>query len=136
MDLQWMAWTLETALFFGAIAALIAAYTVWGIMSPSVPRRGFLPMPTTRGDRLFLGLMGSAWINLAWLGLPESPRWIALVQSSLLLLVIRRTRRERLVLGLVGIVWVSLAWLERSEISQWKAVLQSLLFMLVIGRWG
>ncbi len=90
MDLQWMAWTLETALFFGAIAALIAAYTVWGIVSPSVPRHGFLPMPTTRGDRLFLGLMGSAWINLAWLGLTEASQWVAVGLSLLFMLVIGR----------------------------------------------
>jgi predicted small integral membrane protein len=90
MDLQWMAWTLETALFFGVIAALIAAYTAWGIVSPSVPRRGLLPMPTTRGDRLFLGLMGSAWINLAWLGLTEASQWIAVVLSLLFMLVIGR----------------------------------------------
>jgi predicted small integral membrane protein len=90
LDLQWMAWTLETALFFGAIAALIAAYTVWGLVTPSVPRRGFLPMSTTRGDRLFLGLMGSAWINLAWLGLTEASQWIAVGMSLLFMLVIGR----------------------------------------------
>jgi predicted small integral membrane protein len=90
MDFQWMAWTLETALFFGAIAALIAAYTVWGLVSPSTPRRGLLPMSTTRGDRLFLGLMGSAWINLAWLGLTEASQWFAVVLSLLFMLVIGR----------------------------------------------
>lgn len=90
MDLQWMAWTLETGLFFGGIAALIAAYTVWGLASPSVPRRGLLPMPTTRGDRLFLGLMGSAWINLAWLGLTDASQWIAVGMSLLFMLVIER----------------------------------------------
>lgn len=90
MDLQWMAWTTETALFFGVIVSLIAAYTAWGIVSPSLSRRGFLPMPTTRGDRLFLGLMGSAWINLAWLGLTEFSQWIAVVLSLLFMLVIGR----------------------------------------------
>ncbi|KFE69176.1 DUF2160 domain-containing protein [Hyalangium minutum] len=90
MDLQWMAWTFETAVFFAVIAALIAAYTVWGVVSPSVPRRGFLPMPTTRGDRLFLGLMGSAWINLAWLGLTEASQWVAVMLSVLFMLVIGR----------------------------------------------
>jgi predicted small integral membrane protein len=90
LDLQWMAWTLETAVFFAVIAALLATYTVWGLVSPSVPRRGFLPMPTTRGDRLFLGLMGSAWINLAWLGLTELSQWVAVVLSMLFMLVIGR----------------------------------------------
>jgi predicted small integral membrane protein len=90
MELQWMAWTLPTALFFGVIALLIAAYTVWGVLSPSVPRRGLLPMATTRGDRLFLGLMGSAWINLGWLGLTEASQWIAVGLSVLFMLFIAR----------------------------------------------
>jgi predicted small integral membrane protein len=90
MDLQWMAWTPQTALFFGVIAALIAAYTVWGLASPSVARKGLLPMPTTRGDRLFVGLMGSAWINLGWLGLTEASQWFAVGMSLLFMLVIGR----------------------------------------------
>jgi predicted small integral membrane protein len=77
--MQWMAWTLPTALFFTAIALLIAVYSVWGVISPSLPRRGLLPMPTTRGDRLFMGLLGSAYINLAWAGLTDASQWIAAV---------------------------------------------------------
>jgi predicted small integral membrane protein len=75
--MAWMAWTLPVALFFGAIALLIAIYSVWGTLRPSLPRRGFLPMPTTRGDRLFIGLLGSAYINLAWAGLTNGSQWIA-----------------------------------------------------------
>jgi predicted small integral membrane protein len=90
MDLQWMAWTLPTALFFGGIVLLLAVYTVWGLRSPSVPRRGLLPMPTTRGDRLFVGLMGSAWLNLAWLGLTEASQWFAVALSVLFMLFIAR----------------------------------------------
>jgi predicted small integral membrane protein len=90
MDLDWMAWTLPTALFFLGIVLLLALYTVWGLRSPSVPRRGLLPMPTTRGDRLFVGLMGSAWINLAWLGLTEASQWFAVALSVLFMLFIAR----------------------------------------------
>jgi predicted small integral membrane protein len=90
MDLQWMAWTPQTGIFFAVIASLIAAHTVWGLVSPSVPRRGWLPMRTTRGDRLFVGLMGSAWINLAWLGLTDASQWVAVVLSLLFMLVIGR----------------------------------------------
>jgi len=85
-----MAWTTQTALFFAAIAALIAAYTAWGVVSPSIPRRGLLPMATTRGDRLFVGLMGGAWINLAWLALTDASQWIALGLLLLFMLVIGR----------------------------------------------
>jgi predicted small integral membrane protein len=90
MNLEWMAWTLPTALFFLGILLLLALYTVWGLRSPSVPRRGLLPMPTTRGDRLFVGLMGSAWINLAWLGLTEASQWFAVALSVLFMLFISR----------------------------------------------
>jgi hypothetical protein len=33
------------------------------------PRDGILGLRTTRGDRLFISLLGSAYIHLAWLGL-------------------------------------------------------------------
>jgi len=90
MDLEWMAWTAPTAAFFVVIALLLAAYTVWGLRSPSLPRRGLLPMVTTRGDRLFVGLMGSAFIHLAWVGLTDASVWIALGVSLLFMVVISR----------------------------------------------
>jgi len=88
--MQWMAWTLPTALFFAGIALTLAAYTVWGIVSPSLPRRGFLPMPTTRGDRLFIGLLASAYVNLAWAGITEASQWVAMVIWIPLMLVVGR----------------------------------------------
>ena len=39
------------------------------------PRRGILGLDTTRGDRLFISLLGSAFIFLAWLGLYATPLW-------------------------------------------------------------
>ena len=58
--MEWMAWTPVTAAFFGGIALLLVGMTVWEIRSPCIERRGFLPIATTRGDRLFIGLLGSA----------------------------------------------------------------------------
>jgi predicted small integral membrane protein len=75
--MEWMAWTSPTALFFAAIALTLTAYSVLGVVRPSVPRRGFLPISTTRGDRLFIALLASAYINLAWAGLSESSQWYA-----------------------------------------------------------
>ena len=54
--MEWMAWTPVTAAFFGGIALLLVGMTVWEIRSPCAERRGFLPIATTRGDRLFIGL--------------------------------------------------------------------------------
>jgi predicted small integral membrane protein len=69
-NLGWMAWTGQTALFFATIAALLVAMTIWEVARPGgAPRDGILGLRTTRGDRLFISLLGSAYIHLAWLGL-------------------------------------------------------------------
>jgi predicted small integral membrane protein len=74
--LSWMAWTFETAAFFCAVACLLAGMTVWELVSPGgAPRRGILTIVTTRGDRLFISLLGGAFIHLAWLGLLGAPLW-------------------------------------------------------------
>ena len=77
----WMAWTLPTALFFWVIAALLLAFTWRAIRAPETPRKGALRILTTRGDRLFISLLGSAFINLAWLGLGGAPAWAGLLAS-------------------------------------------------------
>ena len=75
----WMAWTLPTALFFMAITGLLFLFSWLTLRWPETPRRGILGIDTTRGDRLFITLLGSAWINLAWLGLVSAPQWAALI---------------------------------------------------------
>ena len=77
--MQWMAWTLPTAIFFIVIACLLLTFTVLAIKFPETPRTGILRIETTRGDRLFITLLGSAFINLAWLGLVSAPQWGALI---------------------------------------------------------
>ena len=80
MNLSWMAWTMPTAIFFLTILALLVGMAVWEYASPGGnPRVGILRFETTRGDRLFITLLGSAFINLAWLGLIGGPQWWALV---------------------------------------------------------
>jgi len=81
MDLSWMAWTRETALFFGIIAAMLVAMTVWGAVAPQQPRRGALRILTTPGDRLFISLLGAAFIHLGWLAAFGAPLWGALAVS-------------------------------------------------------
>ena len=76
--MEWMAWTWPTAAFFGIIAITLITFTVLAIKYPEVPRNGILRIETTRGDRLFITLLGSAFINLAWLGLLSAPQWGAL----------------------------------------------------------
>ena len=77
--MDWMAWTLPTAIFFVIIASTLITFTIIAIKFPETPRIGVLRIETTRGDRLFITLLGSAFINLAWLGLVGASQPYALI---------------------------------------------------------
>jgi len=78
-NLAWMAWTKPTAIFFVTIVCLLLGMCVWEAFSPGGgPRIGILRFETTRGDRLFLSLLGSGFIHLAWLALVGPDLWKAL----------------------------------------------------------
>ena len=98
---EWMAWTTPVAVFFCCIALMLAGMTLWEIKSPTAMRKGFLPIETTRGDRLFIGLLGAAYVNLAfvgitgrlmeWMSLEAEPSiWISFVLSMALLGLVMR----------------------------------------------
>ncbi|MDM9618761.1 hypothetical protein A6U87_16465 [Rhizobium sp. AC44/96] len=79
MNFSWMAWTLPTALFFLTILLLLIGMSIWEYLAPGgSPRVGVLRFETTRGDRLFISLLGAAFIHLAWLGLVGPNLWWAL----------------------------------------------------------
>ena len=93
---DWMAWTFPVAVFFCCIVLMLAGMTLWEIKSPTMPRKGLLPLITTRGDRLFIGLLSAAYLNLAfvavsekmitWFRLDQEPSiWFGFVASMLLL---------------------------------------------------
>lgn len=73
MNLSWMAWTSGTAIFFTCIFVTLIIMTIWAIKWPQAPRVGILRIETTPGDRLFLSLLGSAFICLAWLAMFGAP---------------------------------------------------------------
>ena len=73
------AWSFPVALFFWVIGSLLVVFTILAVRFPETPRVGLLRIETTRGDRLFITLLGSAFINLAWLGLVDRAQWGALV---------------------------------------------------------
>jgi predicted small integral membrane protein len=98
---DWMAWTLPVAVFFTCIVLMLIGMTVWELKSPTVDRKGWLPISTTRGDRLFIGLLAAAYLNLAfvavsekmvvWFGLEQEPSiWVSFIASMALLLLILR----------------------------------------------
>jgi predicted small integral membrane protein len=98
---DWMVWTTPVAVFFTCIVLLLAGMTVWEIKSPTTLRKGFLPIATTRGDRLFIGLLSAAYINLAFIGLAgkfaewfsleaEPSIWVSFVASMFFLAFVMR----------------------------------------------
>jgi len=98
---SWMAWTTPVAVFFVCIVLMLIGMTVWELRSPTVMRKGFLPIETTRGDRLFIGLLSAAYVNLIfvgisgklaqWLSLTSEPSiWISFVLSMALLVFVMR----------------------------------------------
>ena len=99
---DWMAWTLPVAVFFSCIVLMLIGMTFWEVRSPTTLRRGWLPIATTRGDRLFIGLMVAAWVNLGfvavseklmtWFNLETEPSiwWSFGLSMALLALVMRK----------------------------------------------
>jgi predicted small integral membrane protein len=98
---DWMVWTTPVAVFFTCIALMLVGMTVWERKSPTTMRRGWLPLDTTRGDRLFIGLLMAAYVNLIFIGLAgkfqewmhleaEPSIWISFVLSMFLLGVVMR----------------------------------------------
>ncbi len=81
--MSWMAWTLPTAIFFGAIGFSLLVLTLWELKSPTILRKGLLPIATTRGDRFFISLLSAAFIHLLWLGLVDAPVYPATAVSVL-----------------------------------------------------
>lgn len=98
---DWMAWTIPVAVFFTCIVLMLIGMTVLEIKSPTSLRKGWLPIATTRGDRLFIGLLSAAYVNLifvaisekmiGWFSLDQEPSiWISFVISMMLLALIMR----------------------------------------------
>jgi predicted small integral membrane protein len=98
---EWMAWTTPVAIFFTCIVLMLIGMTMWELKSPTTLRKGFLPVATTRGDRLFIGLLAAGYVNLifvaisekmvSWFGLEQEPSiWISFVVSMILLALVMR----------------------------------------------
>lgn len=79
--MNWMAWTLPTALFFCAIGLLLVTMTLLELRRPTALVRGWLPMATTRGDRIFISLLAAAGWHVAWLAMFTSPPYVASVAA-------------------------------------------------------
>ena len=99
--LRWMAWSPPVAVFFTCIGLMLVVMTVWELRAPSVRRRGWLPIATTRGDRLFIGLLTMGFASLAYIAArprlqalfalaAEPSMWFGLAIALVLLVVVMR----------------------------------------------
>ena len=88
--MEWMVWTLPVAIFISLLILSLIGMVVWEIKSPTIERKGILPIATTRGDRFFIGLLGGAFVNLLWIGLTDLSAWFGLGLSLIYMAVIAR----------------------------------------------
>ena len=89
--LSWMQWTTATAIGIGALFFAIGILTVMGIRKPDPGHKGFYPFETTRGDKLFLGIV----TTLAFFFV-----WMALLGTNLAWLMV-----------LLGLIWFFIQWI-------------------------
>lgn len=89
--MQWMLWTTPTLIFFITIAVMLVGMTVWQFVVPTQERRGWIiPMRTTRGDRLFIGLLASCYVCALWISvIPLSPWLLLAVVIALVAILLR-----------------------------------------------
>ncbi len=88
--LSWMVWSPVTAWFFVCIALILVCMTVAELRWPSKERKGFLPITTSRGDRLFIGLLSSAFLHLGFIASSDVSLWIPLSIAVIWTLVLLR----------------------------------------------
>jgi predicted small integral membrane protein len=81
-DLEWMAWTPGTALFVAGVLVFLVAITALAVLRPSVPRKGFLPIETARGDRIYVGLLGPALVMILFVAATDLPLPLGLAAAA------------------------------------------------------
>jgi predicted small integral membrane protein len=73
---DWMHWTWQSGLAFILLAGLLIGLAILDQFRPGYSRKGFLPMATTRGDRVFLSIVTLVALLLLQLKfLPEASSW-------------------------------------------------------------
>jgi predicted small integral membrane protein len=89
--LAWMHWTIPSAIGFGALFGMLAVLGILDKYHPGYARKGFLPMTTTRGDRVFLSAVSLLAVVFLWLKfLPEVALWGALAIAAAVISVLMK----------------------------------------------
>jgi predicted small integral membrane protein len=87
-DLEWMAWTPQTAVFVLLVFTALAGLVVLAALHPPVPRKGFLPMATSGGDRVYVGLLGTGAVLIALIALTSLPLAVGLAIAAVWMVVV------------------------------------------------
>lgn len=90
MSLEWMAWTAPTAIFVGTLFLMLALLTAMSVRHRSVARKGFLPIETELGDRIYIGLLTAGLGMVAWLAITSWPLTPASALGAIWLAIVLR----------------------------------------------
>jgi predicted small integral membrane protein len=89
--LDWMHWTWQSGIAFLLLAGLLVGLAILDQFHPGYSRKGFLPMATTRGDRVFLSIVTLVALLLLQLKfLPDESSWWVLACGAVTSTLIMR----------------------------------------------
>lgn len=78
-----MLWTVPSMIGIGLIFVIIIVVNIVDIFKPGYSRKGFLPISTTRGDRVYIAILSTVIVFFLWMKfLPEG----SLIYSLMLVL--------------------------------------------------
>jgi len=81
--LEFMYFTPETLVLWGIILTFFITVATLDKKKRSTPTKGFLPIYTTRGDRIFISLMLTIIIGIVWLTLIPLPIELVLIPAAI-----------------------------------------------------
>ena len=88
--LEWMVWTSGTVVFAISVFVGLLAITALAIAFPSAPRKGFLPIRTARGDRIYISLLATGLVMVLWIIMTDRPLLIGLAVAIVVAIPIIR----------------------------------------------
>ena len=89
--LEWMHWTVQSAIGFSLLFIVLVSLAILDKFRPGYARKGFLPMATTRGDRVFISLAFFLFIFFVWLKyLPDVTAWGSMAASAVVAFIIMK----------------------------------------------
>lgn len=89
--LDWMAWTTGTLVLVGLVVMVLGSLAAYAVHHPPQPRKGFLPMETSGGDRFYIGLLGTGLTMILWVAFTDQPLPIGLLIAAVWMAAVLRS---------------------------------------------